>query len=65
MYIYGDYEIFSKDGRRVSQYRKGSRIAEITGKPDIPEIIYDVLNTRKGKIAVCSMFFSLAIHMLN
>jgi hypothetical protein len=65
MYIYGNYAILGRDGHRVSQYRGGSRIAEITGKPDIPEIICDVLNTRTGKIAVCSRLFSIVITLLS
>jgi hypothetical protein len=57
--MYGDYEILGKEGHSVSQKRDGSRIAEIKGKPDIRKIICDVLETRTGKIAVCSKLYIL------
>jgi hypothetical protein len=59
VYIYGDYEILGKDRHPVLQKRDGSRIAEITGMPDISQIICDVMETRTGKIAICSKLFKL------
>jgi hypothetical protein len=53
VYIYGDYELLSTGGNLVSQRREGSRIAEIRGRPEISQIICDVLETRTGKTAVC------------
>jgi hypothetical protein len=52
MYIYVDYEIIGEGLNLVPQYRAGIRYAEIQGKPDIPKIICDVLDTHT-KIVVC------------
>ncbi|KAJ6201962.1 LOW QUALITY PROTEIN: FAD binding domain-containing protein [Bipolaris maydis] len=53
VYIYGDYEIFNEAGHAVPYKRTGSRIAEVKGKPDVRQIISDVLETRVGRLAIC------------
>jgi hypothetical protein len=65
VYIYGNYDITGEDGNPTLQHREGSRIAEIQGQPDIPQIISDVLQTRTGKIAVCGKLCSLSITSLK
>ena len=59
VYIYGGYELLGEEGPLVRQKRQGSRIAEIRGRPDIPQIIRDTLDTSRGKIAICSTLFLL------
>lgn len=53
VYIYGNYEISNETGHAVSYKRTGSRIAEVKGKPDVRQIISDVLETRVGRLAIC------------
>ncbi|EUC40386.1 hypothetical protein COCMIDRAFT_108960 [Bipolaris oryzae ATCC 44560] len=53
VYIYGDYEISNEAGNAVPYKRTGSRIAEVKGKPDVRQIISDVLETRVGRLAIC------------
>ena len=63
MYIYGNYEILDEAGHAVSYKRAGSRIAEVEGEPDVPQIISDVLKTRMGRLAICGKLFdSLSLH---
>jgi hypothetical protein len=59
VYIYGNYEILDKVGHAVLYRQVGSRIAKVEGKPDIPQIISDVLNTRIGRLVICSKLFNL------
>ena len=59
VYLYGGYELLGEEGPLVRQKRQGSRIAEIRGKPDVPQIIRDTLDTSRGKIAICSTPFRL------
>jgi hypothetical protein len=59
VYIYGDYEILDEAGHAVPYKRAGSRIAEIEGEPDVPQIIRDVLETRMGRLAICGKFSDL------
>jgi hypothetical protein len=63
VYIYGDYEILDKAGHVVLYKQAGSRIAEIEGEPDVPQIIRDVLKTRIGRLAICGKLSdSLLLH---
>jgi hypothetical protein len=63
VYIYGDYEILDEAGHAVPYKRAGSRIAEVEGKPDVPQIIRDVLETRMGRLAICGKLFDfLSLH---
>jgi hypothetical protein len=59
VYIYGDYEILDEAGHAVPYKRAGSRIAEVEGEPDVPQIIRDVLKTRMGRLAICGKLFDL------
>lgn len=59
MYIYGNYEILDQTGHAVPYNRAGSRIAEVEGKPDVRQIISDVLETRVGRLAICGKRFEL------
>jgi hypothetical protein len=61
VYIYSDYEISDEEGHAVSYKRAGSRIAEVEGKPDVPQIISDVLKTRIGRLAICGKLFNLLL----
>ncbi|KAF5844351.1 hypothetical protein GGP41_004541 [Bipolaris sorokiniana] len=66
VYIYGDYEISNEAGNAVSYKRTGSRIAELKGKPDVRQIISDVLETRNGRLAICGkIFHSLSLHLIT
>jgi hypothetical protein len=53
VYIYGNYEILDQTGHAVPYKRAGSRIAEVQGKPDVRQIISNVLETRVGRLAIC------------
>jgi hypothetical protein len=59
VYIYGNYEILDQTGHAVLYKRAGSRIAEVQGKPDVRQIISDVLETRVGRLAICGKRFEL------
>jgi hypothetical protein len=59
VYIYGNYEILDETGHAVPYKRAGSRIAEVEGKPDVRQIISDVLETRGGRLAICGKHFGL------
>jgi hypothetical protein len=59
VYIYGDYEKLDASGHAVPYKREGSRIAEVEGRPDVRQIISDVLETRVGRLAICGKRFEL------
>jgi hypothetical protein len=59
VYIYGDYEMLDEAGHAIPYKRAGSRIAEVEGKPDVGQIISDVLETRVGRLAICGKLFDL------
>ena len=61
VYIYGDYEILNEAGHAVRYKRAGSRIAEMEGKPDVRQIISDVLKTGVGRLAICGKLFNLLL----
>jgi hypothetical protein len=61
VYIYGDYKKLDEAGHVVPYKRAGSRIAEVEGKPDVPQIISDVLETRMGRLAICGKLFNLLL----
>lgn len=48
-----DVFIYHESNGGHASKRIGTRIAEVHGKPDIHQIIHDVMDTRDGKIAIC------------
>jgi hypothetical protein len=59
VYIYGNYKILDEIGYAVLYKQAGSRIAKVEGKPDMQQIISDVLEIRGGRLAIYSKYFGL------
>jgi hypothetical protein len=57
--------MLDETGHAVPYKRAGSRIAEVKGKPDVQQIISDVLETRVGRLVICGKLCDLMLLSLH